>query len=207
LTTLSRKIEISLPKKSQKKCIFLKKSPEYVTVFDKTIWYHGPKQRTSRDLGKAGKGERIMKWLLFLIGLGGLLSFQPEFSALAEDLGRLSRNPFNPESTSNPFGAGSPYRPDSINNPFGTYGSPFSPKSTNNRYATDAPKLYDNQGNYRGRLSSNPYDPDSTSNPFGRYGSRFSPDSINNPFGPGNPFSLDSPNNPYGTGWRIESSD
>jgi hypothetical protein len=38
-------------------------------------------------------------------------------------------------------------------------------------YATDAPKLYDAEGNYRGRLSTNPYHPDSTSNPYGRYGS------------------------------------
>jgi len=34
-----------------------------------------------------------------------------------------------------------------------------------NPYAADAPKLYDQQGNYRGKLSANPYDPDSTSNP------------------------------------------
>ena len=34
-------------------------------------------------------------------------------------------------------------------------------------YATDAPKLYDSQGNYRGKLSANPYDADSTSNPNG----------------------------------------
>ena len=43
---------------------------------------------------------------------------------------------------------------------------------------TDAPRLYDEQGNYRNKLSANPYDPDSTSNPYGRYGSPFSPDSI-----------------------------
>ena len=53
----------------------------------------------------------------------------------------------------------------------------------------DTPKLYDSQGRYRGKLSSNPFDPDSVSNPFGRYGNPFSPDSINNPFGAGNPFS------------------
>jgi len=48
------------------------------------------------------------------------------------------------------------------------YGSPFSNQSATNPYATDAPRLYDQQGNYRGKLSANPYDPDSTSNPYGR---------------------------------------
>ena len=39
-------------------------------------------------------------------------------------LGRLSSNPYDPESTSNPFGRfGSPYSPHSINNPYGKYGS------------------------------------------------------------------------------------
>ncbi|HPF48026.1 MAG TPA: hypothetical protein PK690_14245, partial [Emcibacteraceae bacterium] len=66
-------------------------------------------------------------------------------------------------------------------------GSPFNNDSANNPYATNAPKLYDQQGNYRGRLSSNPFDPDSTSNPYGRYGNPYSPDSINNPYGAGNP--------------------
>ncbi len=58
--------------------------------------------------------------------------------AHAEDLGNLSANPFDPNSTSNPFGAGSPFAADSINNQFGVYGSPFSNKSANNPYATDA---------------------------------------------------------------------
>ena len=73
-----------------------------------------------------------------------------------------------------------------------------------NPFATDAPRLYDQQGNYRGKLSANPYDPDSTTNPYGRYGSPFSPDSIKNPFGAGNPYSPSSPTNPYGRGLRIE---
>ena len=68
----------------------------------------------------------------------------------------------------------------------------------------DAPWLYDQQGNYRGKLSANPYDPNSTSNPYGRYGSPFSPDSIKNPYGTGNPYSPSSPTNPYGRGLRIE---
>ena len=43
-------------------------------------------------------------WIVFLF----LLLLLPlPFSVHAEDLGELSANPFNPESTSNPFGAGS----------------------------------------------------------------------------------------------------
>ena len=99
--------------------------------------------------------------------------------------------PYDPRCINNPYGAGSPYNPNSVNNPYGAYGSPYSNKSANNPYATDAPKLYDSQGNYRGRLSSNRYDPESTSNPYGRYGSRYSPDSINNPYGAGNPYGGD----------------
>jgi hypothetical protein len=63
---------------------------------------------------------------------------------------------------------------------------------------TDAPRLYDREGNYRGKLSANPYDPDSTSNPYGRYGSPFSPDSIKNPYSPSSPTDL------YGRSLRIE---
>ncbi|MDF0667053.1 MAG: hypothetical protein P0119_13395 [Nitrospira sp.] len=125
-------------------------------------------------------------------------------SVHAEDLGELSANQYNPDSTSNPYGAGSPLKSDGINNPFSPYGSPFSNQSATSPYATDAPRLYDQQGNYRGKLSANPYDPDSTSNPYGRYGSPFSPDSINNPYGAGNPYSPSSPTNPYGSGWQIQ---
>ena len=136
-------------------------------------------------------------WVVFLLLLLPL-------SVHAEDLGELSANPFNPDSTSNPFGAGSPFKPDGLNNPFSPYGSHFSNQSATNPYATDAPRLYDQQGQYRGKLSANPYDPDSTSNPYGRYGSPFSPDSIHNPNGAGNPYSPSSPKNPYGRGLRIE---
>lgn len=84
------------------------------------------------------------------------------------------------------------------------YGSPFSNQSARNPFATDEPRLYDQQGNYRGKLSANPYDPDSTSNPYGRYGSPFSPDSINHPYSAGSPYRSDSPTNPYGRGLSIE---
>lgn len=96
--------------------------------------------------------------------------------------------PYDPRCINNPYGAGNPYNPDSVNNPYGRYGSPYSNESANNPYATNAPKIYDQDGNYRGRLSSNPYDPDSTSNPYGQYGSPYSPKSINNPYGAGNPY-------------------
>jgi len=101
-------------------------------------------------------------------------------------------------------GGESPFAPNGINNSFSPYGSPFSNQSTKNPFATDAPRLYDQQGNYRGKLSANPYDADSTSNPYGRYGSPFSPDSINNPYGAGSPYRSDSPTNPYGRGLQIE---
>jgi hypothetical protein len=76
-------------------------------------------------------------------------------------LGNLSANPYSPNSTANPYGAGNPYNPNSITSPYGKYGNPYSSSSATNPYATNAPKLYDSEGNYRGRLSTNPYDPDS----------------------------------------------
>lgn len=130
-----------------------------------------------------------------------LLTSAPWVSLHAQtDLGRLSANPYAAGSTSNPMNTVSP---NSVTNPVSPYGSPVSPTSATNPYATDAPKLYDNDGNYRGRLSANPYDADSVSNPYGRYGSEYSPDSINNPYGAGNPYRTDSPTNPYGTGLKI----
>jgi len=54
----------------------------------------------------------------------------------------LDTQTYGPDSTSNPYGAGSPYNPNSVNNPYGRYGSPYSPKSANNPYTTDAPRLY-----------------------------------------------------------------
>lgn len=97
--------------------------------------------------------------------------------------------PYDPECINNPYGAGSPYKPDGVMNPYSPYGSPYSNKSWTNPYATDAPRVYDSQGQYRGKFSTNPYDPDSISNPYGRYGNPYSPDSINNPYGAGNPYS------------------
>lgn len=130
----------------------------------------------------------------------GLSASSPDLGGRNERgryLGQWSANQFDPHSIGNPFGAGNRFNPNSINNEFGKYGSKFSPYSPWNPFATNTPKLYDSQGNYRGKLSNNPFDPDSICNPFGRYGNRFSLESVNNPF------SLDSPNNPFGQGLSI----
>ena len=76
-----------------------------------------------------------------------------------------------------------------FDDPYGQYGSPYSNNSWTNPYATNPPKIYDQNGQYRGNFSSNPYDPNSISNPYGQYGNKFSPDSLDNPFGAGNPYS------------------
>ncbi len=124
------------------------------------------------------------------------------------DLGLLSANPHRPNSTGGSNGPpANPYNRISVNNPGSKYGSPHSNQSATNPFATEAPRLYDSNGKYRGRLSANRYDPDSISNPFGRYGSRFSPDSINNHCGVVNPHDLDSPGNPYGNGLIIAPGD
>ncbi len=113
-------------------------------------------------------------------------------------IGRLSTNPYLPDSTSNQFGSASRFAPESPTNPYGRYGSRYSANGTRNPYATRTPELYSQDGKYLGKLSTNPYDPESVSNPYGKYGSRYSPDSINNPFGTyGSRFSSQSPWNPF----------
>lgn len=114
--------------------------------------------------------------------IGGIFALAVPTIAVAQTC------PYDPRCINNPYGAGSPYNPNSVNNPYGRYGSPYSNESANNPYATNAPKIYDQQGNYRGRLSNNPYDPDSINNPYGRYGNPYSPDSPRNPYGAGNPY-------------------
>lgn len=48
--------------------------------------------------------------------------------------GKLSANPYDPDSTGNRYGRyGSPFSGDSLNNPFGA-GNPFKPDSPNNPY-------------------------------------------------------------------------
>jgi len=114
-----------------------------------------------------------------------MVFFVVPFVQADEYLGEYGGSRYDPNSAHNPYGQyGSPYSSPSVNNPYGEYGSPYSPKSTRNPYATEAPRLYDSRGNYRGRLSNNPYDSDSISNPYGEYG---------------NPYSSESPANPYNT--------
>ena len=64
--------------------------------------------------------------------------------------------PYDANCLNNPYGAGSPYKPNGLMNPHSQNGSPYSNKSWRNPYATDAPKLYDEVGKYRGKLSTNP---------------------------------------------------
>jgi len=137
----------------------------------------------------------IMKKLLMILILAVGLS---SLAFAGEYLGQLTNNPYEPNSVTI-----DPYSPTDIGNHAGKYGNPYSDNSVTNPYAANPPKIYDDQGNYRGKLSSDPYDPDSVSNPYGRYGSPYSPDSINNPYGAGDPYSPDSPNNPYGHGLRV----
>ena len=62
-------------------------------------------------------------------------------------LGNLSSNPYDQNSTSNPYGKyGSEYSADSINNPYGKYGSQYSNDSSNNPYATNPPAIMDSDG-------------------------------------------------------------
>jgi hypothetical protein len=50
--------------------------------------------------------------------------------------GNMNANPYDPNSTANPFGRyGSPFSPDSINNPFGA-GSRYRQDSPSNPYGT-----------------------------------------------------------------------
>lgn len=133
-----------------------------------------------------------------MVAASGVWGFTP---AQAQTyLGNLSANPYGGFSTAAP---GADTHADSVTNPTGRFGSRNGAASANNPYAVDAPKLYDDAGQYRGKLSANPFDAESTANPYGRYGSAFSPDSINNKYGAGSPYHPDSPYNPHGHGLKI----
>jgi|GEM_PF-2798169 len=112
-------------------------------------------------------------------------------------LGKLSVNPYDSESISNPYGRyGSPYG-DNLMNPYSRFGSQYSHSSWRNPYATNTPKIYAADGTYLGKLSSNRYDPESISNPYGRYGNSYG-NTINNPYSKyGSPYSSYSWRNPY----------
>ncbi|HEY6410317.1 MAG TPA: hypothetical protein VIY29_22930 [Ktedonobacteraceae bacterium] len=128
--------------------------------------------------------KSISSWAGKIAVAALILAVAPAFAQQYK--GRLSTNPYAPDSTSNPYGK---------------YGSPYSPNSINDPYAGQTnDRLYGSDGTYLGNLNSNPYDPNSTSNPYGKYGSPYSPDSVNNPYGKyGSPYSPNSANNPYTT--------
>ena len=64
----------------------------------------------------------------------------------ARYLGKLSTNPYNPDSTSNPYGRyGSKYSPDFINNKYGA-GSPYKVDSPNNPYGEGVSIYGDDDG-------------------------------------------------------------
>jgi hypothetical protein len=60
-------------------------------------------------------------WMIMFTLTAIFISASPGW---AEDLGNLSANPYDPDSSSNAFGKGSPFAPNGINNPFSPYGSP-----------------------------------------------------------------------------------
>ena len=124
----------------------------------------------------------------------------------AEYLGNLSANEIDPNSIADPFNAENPDDPNSITNEFelGPYGNPYSPSSATNFEAVKAPRLSDQEGNDRGRLSVKPYDREWVSNPYGPYRSPYSPDSFNNRFSAENLYSPSNPTNSYGRGLRID---
>ena len=101
--------------------------------------------------------------------LASFLPFLP-LTVQAEYLGNLSANEFDPNSVANPFATANPFSSNSDTNEFGRYRNPYSNQSATNPYATDTPMLYDQQGHYRGKLSTNQYDPDSVSNPWSEGG-------------------------------------
>ncbi len=57
------------------------------------------------------------KYLAAISLLVAVIFCIPSISVSGDYLGTLNANPYDPDSSSNPFGYGSPFSPDSINNP------------------------------------------------------------------------------------------
>lgn len=129
-----------------------------------------------------GLGYRVQKGLEKMRLIAVLLMFVC-CSGCYGQLADLRANKYDPDSLSNPFGAGSIYRSDGLMNPYSQFGNRYSADSWRNPYATTPPRLSNG-----GQFSSNRYLSDSVSNPYGRFGSRFSSESIQNPFGEGSSF-------------------
>jgi len=137
--------------------------------------------------------------VLFLpLAFGQSEEKKPSWLDLFKDnyLGRLSKNKYAPDSTSNKYGVyGSRFSPKSIKNPFSIPGSAAQSEYS---FGSNSPQLRGEDGTFLGRVNKNRYNADSISNPYGRYGSKYSPDSINNPYGKyGSPYSPYSATNPY----------
>lgn len=79
-----------------------------------------------------------------------LITLLTATASAEEYLGNYSGNKYNPNSTSNPYGAGSSYSAKSINNPYGRYGSPYSSESVNNPYGAGSPHRSDSPNNPHG---------------------------------------------------------
>ncbi len=78
--------------------------------------------------------------IVICVLLAGVALAQSVYAPDGTYLGELNRNPYDPNSISNPYGRyGSQYSPDSINNPYGVYGSPYSTQSPNNPYISPVP--------------------------------------------------------------------
>ena len=75
----------------------------------------------------------------------------PRCSPDEKDLRNLSETPYALNSTANPYSKNNQHG-DGIGNPSGQYGSLYGNKSATNPFTADAPKPYDQQGQYRDRL-------------------------------------------------------
>jgi len=104
---------------------------------------------------------RLSAWLSGIGFTSTWLDFAPHYSPaptviqfeplipkpVSAQIGVFNVSKYNENSLANPYGAGSPYKPDGLLNPYSPNGSKYRNKSWNNPYATEAPKLYDSQGN------------------------------------------------------------
>lgn len=98
--------------------------------------------------------------ILYLYGGSDLRTFLGCLTCLASD----------PDSVFNDFGTyGSSFSATSIRNPFGAYGSAFSNTSACNTLASDPPGVFDVNGVFLGRLTSNPLHPQALRDPASLY--------------------------------------
>ena len=70
--------------------------------------------------------------------------------AWAQDVGDGVRRGYIPNTTSNPYAGGTIFNQNGINNPYEGYGTSSTYESFNNPGAIEAPKLFDENGDYKG---------------------------------------------------------